>query len=54
VPKVTGMLVDLECLGIGDIRHMIDSADELRSRVSEALEIITEQNTKMMEMGDLH
>jgi len=54
VPKVTGMLVDLECLGIDDIRHMIESADELRSRVAEAMDIIKEQNNNMMEHMEMH
>lgn len=45
------MLVDLECLAVGDIRFMIDSADELRTRVQEALDIINEQNNEMMQRG---
>jgi hypothetical protein len=40
VPKLTGMLIDFEVLGIPDIRHMIESTDELKGRVEEAIEIV--------------
>jgi len=49
VPKVTGMLVDLECLSTQDIRNMIESYDELKTRVNEALEIIAENNGELSE-----
>jgi len=49
VPKVTGMLVDLECLSTQDIRNMIESYDELKTRVAEALEIIAENNGELSE-----
>merc|ERR1711935_880368 len=44
VPKVTGMLVDMDTLSVADIRYMIDSADELRARVQEAIEIFQDEN----------
>ena len=51
VPKVTGMLIDLEILQVHDIRMMIDSNDELKSRVSEAIEVMREQYPDMQNIS---
>ncbi len=53
VPKVTGMLVDMDTLSVADIRYMIDSADELRARVQEAIEIFQDENRNEMSMGGM-
>lgn len=43
-PKVTGMLIDLEVLNYNDIYESIHEPTVLRSRVSEALELINMKN----------
>jgi hypothetical protein len=39
-PKVTGMLIDFEVLGIEEILDLIKTEDLLTTRVQEALDLI--------------
>jgi Poly-adenylate binding protein, unique domain len=43
-PKVTGMLIDLDVLSVGDILDSIKTEEVLARRVAEALDLIKEDN----------
>lgn len=42
VPKITGMLVDFEVLGVEEISNILGNEDLLTKRIHEAIKIIEE------------
>jgi Poly-adenylate binding protein, unique domain len=44
VPKITGMLIDLEVLQVTEIIEIIENPEVLRERIDEAIEIIKEED----------
>lgn len=46
VPKITGMLIDLEVLDIQEIADILNDDKTLQERISEAMKIIEEDGTE--------
>jgi hypothetical protein len=44
VPKITGMLIDLEVLDYDEIVDIIENDEALKDRIDEAIDVITENN----------
>lgn len=42
VPKITGMLIDLDVLELDEILEIIELDDNLQERIAEAIEVINE------------
>ena len=41
LPKITGMLIDLEVLNIDEILEIIEDDDSLAERIEEAIDVLT-------------
>jgi len=44
VPKITGMLIDIDVLGINDILEILQNDELTKERIKEAIEIINEED----------